>query len=77
MCVCVLVYGHVCVYVNVLLLCVQAGENMCRHYDCVRFIIMTAYEIISKFTFQLSVGSAGERERRAWSVNRGTLIVDR
>lgn len=36
---------------------------MCVGIMIVRFIIMAANEIISKFTFQLSVGSAGERER--------------
>lgn len=37
----------------------------------VRFIIMAANEIISKFTFQLSVGSAGEQRERV------IAIVDR
>jgi len=32
--------------------------------SALHFIIIAASEIISKFTFQLSVGSAGERERR-------------
>lgn len=73
------VCGHICaVQVHILMsaclpecVCVR----MCVGIMIVRFIIMAANEIISKFTFQLSVGSAGERERSLRSSIVELLIV--
>lgn len=69
--------GHICaVQVHILMsACVCVCVRMCVGIMIVRFIIMAANEIISKFTFQLSVGSAGERERSLRSSIVELLIV--
>lgn len=74
-CVCVGIF----VLYKYIYLCLPACKcvcvRMCVGIMIVRFIIMAANEIISKFTFQLSVGSAGERERSLRSSIVELLIV--
>lgn len=75
MIVCVCVCGHICAVQVHILMSACVCVRMCVGIMIVRFIIMAANEIISKFTFQLSVGSAGERERSLRSSIVELLIV--